>query len=25
VDELSRWCIAHRVGRITDLIGALEQ
>src|SRR6267142_2573481 len=25
VDELSRWCIAHRVGRITDLIGALQQ
>src|SRR4051794_11395167 len=24
VDDLSRWCIAHRVGRITDLIGALE-
>src|SRR6478672_12282403 len=25
VDDLGRWCIAHRVGRITDLIGALEQ
>src|SRR3954468_184150 len=25
VDDLSRWCIAHGVGRITDLIGALEQ
>src|SRR5437868_6202269 len=24
VDDLSRWCIAHRVGRITDLIGALD-
>jgi dihydroorotate dehydrogenase (NAD+) catalytic subunit len=24
VDELGRWCIAHGVGRITDLIGALE-
>jgi hypothetical protein len=24
VDDLSRWCIAHGVGRITDLIGALE-
>ena len=24
VDELNRWCIDHRVGRITDLIGALE-
>jgi dihydroorotate dehydrogenase (NAD+) catalytic subunit len=24
VDDLGRWCIAHRVGRITDLIGALE-
>src|SRR5436309_5661068 len=25
VDDLGRWCIAHGVGRITDLIGALEQ
>jgi dihydroorotate dehydrogenase (NAD+) catalytic subunit len=25
VDDLSRWCIAHGVGRITDLIGGLEQ
>src|SRR3954467_9692919 len=24
VDDLGRWCIAHRVGRITDLIGALQ-
>jgi dihydroorotate dehydrogenase (NAD+) catalytic subunit len=24
VDELNRWCIDHRVARITDLIGALE-
>lgn len=24
IDELSRWCIDHKVGRITDLIGALE-
>jgi dihydroorotate dehydrogenase (NAD+) catalytic subunit len=24
VDELERWCIDHKVGRITDLIGALE-
>ncbi len=24
VSELERWCIDHKVGRITDLIGALE-
>jgi dihydroorotate dehydrogenase (NAD+) catalytic subunit len=24
VTELERWCIDHKVGRITDLIGALE-
>src|SRR5262249_46359537 len=25
VDDLSSWCVAHKVGRATDLIGALEQ
>ncbi|MBZ5526131.1 MAG: dihydroorotate dehydrogenase [Acidobacteriia bacterium] len=24
IDDLNRWCIDHRVGRITDLIGAME-
>jgi dihydroorotate dehydrogenase (NAD+) catalytic subunit len=24
VDDLGRWCVAHNVGRITDLIGALQ-
>ena len=25
IEELTRWCVAHKVGRATDLIGALEQ
>jgi dihydroorotate dehydrogenase (NAD+) catalytic subunit len=24
VDGLQRWCVEHRVARITDLVGALE-
>ena len=24
VDALSRWCLDHRVGRVTDLVGALK-
>jgi dihydroorotate dehydrogenase (NAD+) catalytic subunit len=24
IDELTRWCIDHQVGKITDLIGALQ-
>jgi dihydroorotate dehydrogenase (NAD+) catalytic subunit len=24
VDGLQRWCVEHRVKRITDLIGAME-
>jgi dihydroorotate dehydrogenase (NAD+) catalytic subunit len=24
VDGLQRWCVEHRVARVTDLIGALQ-